>query len=198
MVRIYVIRHGQTEANTRSACVGSLDYPLNETGLSQAQKLAGKLNIKADAVYCSPLSRAMQTIRPYMEQHSDLKLEIIPELTERDFGLWEDYSYKQISEMEPEQFRIWQDNYFDYKLPNGESLIEVHNRVRPFLDEIRTSHDGQTVFLVTHLCTGRQIISELLGLDAYKARSFFLDNASFAVIDYNPKLGFGTLEKLNV
>ena len=39
MVRVYIIRHGETEPNTRFACVGRSDVPLNDTGLMQAKEL---------------------------------------------------------------------------------------------------------------------------------------------------------------
>lgn len=198
MIRIYVIRHGTTEPNTRFACVGRSDVPLNETGISQARELAKKLDAKADTIYSSPLCRAIQTIEPYIENSSGAKLSVVPELTERDFGIWENYSFKEIEQLDPKEFKIWQDNYIDYKIPGGESLTEVHDRVLPFIDELCRTHDNQTVFIMTHLCTARQIIAALLGLDAYKSRCFTLKNASYAVIDYNPELGFGVLKYLNI
>ncbi len=68
-MRIYVVRHGQTEMNNRKALQGRSNYPLNEAGIAQAQKAAEELKHIAFAkVYTSPLKRAIQTaeiIAPY-------------------------------------------------------------------------------------------------------------------------------------
>ena len=58
---IYIIRHGQTELNTRRVLQGRSDYPLNETGISQAEAARKKLeNVSFSRVYSSPLIRAVQ------------------------------------------------------------------------------------------------------------------------------------------
>ena len=40
---LYIIRHGQTELNTKMLMQGRSDYPLNETGIAQAEEAAGRL-----------------------------------------------------------------------------------------------------------------------------------------------------------
>lgn len=198
MVRIYVIRHGETEPNTRRACVGRGDYPLNKTGKMQAQKLAEKLSVKTDVIYVSPLCRAYQTIEPYLLKHPDTEVHTVPEIIERDFGIWENLSFKEIEKIEPIRYKEWQDNYIEYKIPEGESLLEVACRINSFIEKVCPLHDGQTIFMVTHLCTARQIIATLLGLDPYKSRCFTMENASYAVIDYNIKSKCGVLNCSNI
>ena len=61
---IYIIRHGQTELNSRKVLQGRSDHPLNERGIAQAEEAAEKLkSVSFDAVYSSPLIRAIQTAR---------------------------------------------------------------------------------------------------------------------------------------
>ena len=61
---IYVFRHGQTDYNAAHRVMGQLDIPLNETGIAQASKLADELvPLHIQAIYSSPLARAMQTAR---------------------------------------------------------------------------------------------------------------------------------------
>lgn len=198
MIRFYIIRHGETEPNTRFACVGRRDVPLNENGLIQADKLAQQLTAKADAIYLSPLCRAVDTIKPYLIQNPEITPVAADEIIERDFGDFEDYSFKQIEEKDPVMFREWMDNYISYPIPNGESLKEVQIRIEKFLNKIISLHDNQTVFIVTHLCTSRQLISTLLGLDVEKSRCFTMKNASYAVIDYDINVGYGVLKYLNI
>ena len=60
----YIVRHGETAANSRNVVQGQNDVPLNETGLAQAARLAERLKaVHFDAVYASDLSRAMRTAR---------------------------------------------------------------------------------------------------------------------------------------
>lgn len=198
MIRFYVIRHGETEPNTRFACVGRRDVPLNENGITQASQLCEKLPTVADMVYISPLKRARDTIKPYLDRNPHIPYETAEELIERDFGLWEDMSFKQIEAREPDAFREWMDNYIDYVLPKGESLRAVQGRVEEFLKRIIPLHDNQTVFITTHLCVSRHLISTLLGLDAEKSRCFTMKNASYAIIDYDIDAKYGVLKYLNI
>ena len=59
---IYIVRHGQTDMNSRKVLQGRSDYPLNDAGIAQAQKAADELrHISFTKVYTSPLKRAVQT-----------------------------------------------------------------------------------------------------------------------------------------
>lgn len=198
MIRFYVIRHGETEPNTRYACVGRADVSLNDKGVSQSYILADKLNIKADAIYVSPLSRAIDTIKPYLEKYPDVTPIISKDLIERDFGAWEDLSFAQIEEKYPDKFREWMDNYISYTLPEGESLAVVQRRVEKFLGEVIPENDNKTVFITTHLCVARHLISTLLGMEAEMSRRFTMKNAGYAIIDYDIDAGYGVLKYLNV
>lgn len=198
MVRIYVIRHGETEPNTRFECLGRDDVPLNKTGFSQARELAEKLPEKADMIYSSPLVRACSTIEPYLSLHPDIPFRIDDALTERDFGDFEHMTFEEIEKKSPETYREWQNNYIEYVIENGESLLDVWDRTTPFLDAVCAENEGKTVFLVTHLCTARHIIARLLGLDVYRSRCFTMKNACYAVIDYDNNTRSGVLKYLNI
>ena len=61
-MRIWVTRHGQTRLNRAKLMQGLTDEPLNETGIRQATEARSKIgNITFDAVYASPLDRAVKT-----------------------------------------------------------------------------------------------------------------------------------------
>ena len=62
MIRLLLVRHGQTEGNVQERYQGRTDTELNETGLKQADRLAQRLsNDHIDCAYSSDLKRAMQT-----------------------------------------------------------------------------------------------------------------------------------------
>lgn len=61
-MKIYIIRHGQTDLNIQRRMQGRKGLPLNATGIKQAESLAAKLRgICFAAVYSSPQERALQT-----------------------------------------------------------------------------------------------------------------------------------------
>lgn len=198
MTVFYIIRHGETEPNTRSACLGRSDVPLNENGRLQALRLCAELGgIRADAVYSSPLCRARDTIAPYITVRGDTELREEQRIIERDFGEWENMSFAQIESEDPERFALWQADFLDYAVPGGESSAQVQKRVDSAVSEIAESHDGGTVFLVTHLGAARHIISRCLGLAPEESWRFTLGNGEFAVIEYDHKKGTGVLRRLN-
>ena len=198
-VTFYVIRHGETEPNTRSACLGRSDVPLDSVGESQACALAAKLGeVYPDAVYSSPLSRAKDTIAKLVEGRPGTDITEDERLIERDFGEWEDMSMPQIEAEDRERFGQWMKDFVGYAVPGGESSAEVQKRVNSLIDELAPKHAGETVFLVTHLGTARHIISRCLGLTIEESWRFTMDNGSFAEIEYDVKTGCGVLKRLGV
>lgn len=63
-MKLYVIRHGQTEWNVLKKMQGSLNIPLNERGMKQAQEIKSNLeDINFDIIFCSPLIRAKKQLK---------------------------------------------------------------------------------------------------------------------------------------
>ena len=92
-MKIYVTRHGQTDYNKTRKMQGRTDVPLNETGIAQAKARRESLgDIKFDAVYASPLIRAVQTAEIIGNVSRD---EIITDerIIEADFGKYELMGY---------------------------------------------------------------------------------------------------------
>ena len=129
---IYMIRHGQTEMNTRMLLQGRSDSPLNEKGIAQAQEAAERLkNIHFDFVFTSPLKRAVQTaeliapsVKPVVESR----------LIEMDYGPYEGLD---LSHLPPEILWFFSD-FVHNPAPTGmEQLSSVVARVGSFLEELR-------------------------------------------------------------
>ena len=61
-MKLYVIRHGQTDWNVAGKCQGMTDIELNSTGIKQAEQARNEItNYKIDLIICSPLKRARKT-----------------------------------------------------------------------------------------------------------------------------------------
>ena len=164
-MKVYVIRHGQTDWNLAQKTQGKTDIELNQTGIEQAQKPKVEINkYNIDLIYCSPLKRAKKTAEIVNE---DKKCNIIYEkaLEERGFGDFEGKTKDEIKEMIDD----WE-TIHDYKLNSTERNIEpikdVCNRVWNFLDEIKTKEAGKDILIISHAGICRAINAYFNGMDS--------------------------------
>ncbi|KAH9945810.1 phosphoglycerate mutase-like protein [Epithele typhae] len=90
VVRVYVVRHGETDANLRGIVQGHLDTALNATGVAQARLAADALaDVPFSAAYCSDLQRARKTAQIILGDHPDVELQECSALRERFMGDWQ-------------------------------------------------------------------------------------------------------------
>ena len=145
-MNLYVVRHGQTDWNVQNLLQGSTNVNLNETGIKQAHDTAKKLsNVHFDAIYCSPLKRAVDTAKII---NSDTNIAIVKDerLLEREFGQYEGLPGKNVDLKK----------YWDYALNAQDRDIEpihdFYSRVSDFLqDTIAQFGDtNKNVLVVTH------------------------------------------------
>lgn len=92
-MKIWLTRHGQTELNAKKLMQGRSDVPLNDIGRQQAKEAREKLgNMKFDAVYASPLDRAIETAS-IIGGVDRSKIIIDERIIETDFGKYEKKPY---------------------------------------------------------------------------------------------------------
>ncbi len=149
-MRLILIRHGETAWNASQRYQGQTDIPLNESGREQARRLADYLakNEALQAVYCSDLSRAIETAQ-ILAREADI--EPIPDkrLREFCFGLWEGLTFNEIWESYREDFENWFNNFEEFCVPEGESFSDLSARSLEAIEEIKAKH-SDTVAVVTH------------------------------------------------
>ena len=163
MTEIILARHGETEWNVEEVFRGRIDVELNATGLRQAELLAEYLSdIKIDAIYSSPLRRALKTAKIIARYHK-LKVEITPGLIDCDFGKWQGLSLREVKDRYKEPYTEWLENPHLVKMPEGESLDEVRARALKVVGVV-AKYEG-TVVLVAHRVVNKVLICALLGLD---------------------------------
>jgi len=169
-MRIYFLRHGETDWNVYRRIQGRTDIALNANGVSQAKKWRSFFErIPLAGVYSSSLSRAMETallatLRPPC---------VIDALDERNYGEWEGQVWNNIADHDPNFDRRWR--LADSRPPGGESRLEMHSRVYRAMDSIVASHDeGSELLIVAHGGSGKAVlgyanrmsIEELFGIPA--------------------------------
>lgn len=162
--RLFLIRHGETLFNRAKRYCGITDATLTSKGTKQAKVLRGKFRrIRIDAIYTSPLRRTCQTAR--LAFGSKMPLQPVSALKELNFGKWEGLTLKQIINKYPTRANHWLKQPFKTKIPQGESISYLKNRVMGFIRQLITNQKHyRNIALVTHSGPIRVIISEILGL----------------------------------
>lgn len=173
---LFLVRHGETVHNVSGIAQGWSDSALSERGNAQVAALAARVaRLAPDAIFSSPLERAMSTARPIAAATG---LEIIPldDLREMNFGRWEGQSFRDIRANDAEAARRWIEDP-DVPCPGGES----HNDVRARMARALAATIGSArPVIVTHGTALRIGATVLLDAPIAVARHLAQDNASIS------------------
>jgi len=174
---LIVVRHGETEHNVAGIAQGWNDSALSERGEQQVAALASKIaTMNVDAIYSSPLDRAMSTARA-IASATNLPIETLDELREMNYGGWEGRSFLDVRRDDAAIYEEWIANG-DCPCPGGgESHNDVRRRFAAALEKIR----GTKPVLVTHGTAIRIGVTVLLDLPVMASRHFAQDNAAMNV-----------------
>jgi len=165
MTEIKIIRHGQTTWNIGEIYRGRTDIELDETGLKQAELLSDYLkNSRIEAIFSSPLKRALATAGTIARYHDNVQVEIRQDIVDFNYGDWQKLARRDVIERYPELYNEWITSPHKIKMPGGESLDDVRSRVLKIVNEITDNYRG-TVVLVAHRVVNKVLICALLGMD---------------------------------
>ena len=159
-MKIYILRHGETNLNTKGVMQGRLNEPLNNNGRELA-KITGKamIGIHFDYCICSPLDRAKETAEIILhESKNDIPITIDNRIIEMNFG---DLEGKMINEMGDEGFKFYYDPFHFIGFPNGETIKDICKRTQNFLKELIAKDDGKTYLISTHGTAMRAMVNFL-------------------------------------
>lgn len=136
MVKLYLVRHGETVDNKNHIMQGQVQGELDELGFEQAREVSRQMAQEPiDAFVSSDLHRAVQTCEIIAEPHGKA-VEQTPLLRERDWG---SFTGKYIPDLK------------DAKWPDDvEPLEHLKARAQNFLTYIKTTYPNQTVLAVGH------------------------------------------------
>lgn len=195
MLEIILARHGETDWNTAEVFRGRIDVALNEAGIKQAELLGEYLSsIEIDAVYSSPLQRALKTAEAIAAYHA-LEVNIAGGLIDFDYGEWQGLSHQEVKDRYKALYTEWINHADRVRMPGGESLEDVRKRAVAVVDGIvERYHEGRVV-LVSHRVVNKVLICALLGLDNSHFWNIKLDTCGIASFSYEE--GRFILSKLN-
>jgi len=162
-MRIYLVRHGETEWNREGVFRGRKDFPLNETGREQAAKtgqyFAGR---DISRIYSSPLIRAIETADPICAGAGRTP-HVMEEFTDMSFGVWEGLTVDEARTLLPREYETWQKAPARFRIEGGESLAGVRRRINRGLTKALSDGHGDIV-IVTHRVVCKVLTLCLLGV----------------------------------
>ncbi|HEX6542230.1 MAG TPA: histidine phosphatase family protein [Ktedonobacterales bacterium] len=183
MVRLILARHGEADGSREYRFNGSSDVALTPYGEAQARLLADALFPLAPvAIYSSPLARASATAET-IAARTRLPVHVLPDLREQSYGVWERLTAAEARQHDPERFAAWSAGR-PIAPPAGELLSAVRQRVVASVGELAERHAGETVVLVAHVGPIKVLLCSALGLPLSGVRRFWIDPASYSVVDW--------------
>ena len=181
-VLLYVVRHGETDWNLQHRIQGSTDIPLNDTGRAQATATGSLLARRDwDAIYSSPLSRAMETGDLIAKELGMPGPIPVGDLVERAYGAAEGLADPELTQLFPDGSEV----------PGRETREAVVARVMPALMELAEKHSGEAIIVVSHGGVIRAILSEVDPQGGHgritngSVHSFLHDDGSFVLLAFN-------------
>ena len=163
-MKIYVIRHGETELNVRQVKQGWLDSKLNEAGRHLAALTGQALkDVRFDACVTSPLSRARETVEIVLREsgNGSVPVQTDDRLKEINFGR-EENTPASSSLLDPETAKLFYTDALRFPgFPGGESVRELRARTGAFLKELAARNDEKTWLIGTHGCALRAMLNPL-------------------------------------
>jgi probable phosphoglycerate mutase len=186
MPTLLLIRHGENDFIKKGRLPGQLPgIHLNERGRQQAEALKeslGKLPIAS--VYASPLERAVETALP-LAAALGLEVRERPGLMDGDVGSWQGKSLRMLSRKPI--WKLVQQSPSLVRFPEGESFLEVQNRVVSELQAICSSHKAKDLAAVVfHADPIRLALAHYLGLPMDRFQRLGIGPASVSILHISP------------
>ncbi len=186
--RLYLVRHGQVADGHTHLYHGHNDVGLSPAGEQQLEALAAQLKpVPLAGVYASDLTRAF-TGAAIISRGRDLEPQALPEFREVHFGAWEGLSFGEIAERYPQELESRFRDLPNFRIPGGESLLDVRTRALPTLENLIRQHQGQAFLVVAHAGINRVILSDALGLALDHLFRLDQNYGCLNIVDYFPDL----------
>ena len=194
-LRLFVLRHGETDSSRTRRFTGACDVGLTARGQQQADAAAVALaGLPVHAVYASPMERTRSFAEVIAKPHQ-IPVQLDARFAEMRFGDWEGLTRDEAATAHPDLYAGWRRAPETVTPPGGEPLSSVAARVAAGIGELPSRHPDQTVVLVTHAIVVRLIVLEALGLPADRLWSVDASPGGLTEVEYRP--GWVTVHRMN-
>jgi broad specificity phosphatase PhoE len=160
-MKFVLIRHARTRWNDAKRLQGWSDVEPYPEALSRFWEATANVPVVPDAIYTSDLKRARLSGELLLARYGDVPLLSDWRIRERHMGEWEGVSSEEVRRKHPEALRV------DFRLPGGESLLDVAERVGWFVEDVKHyagRRGWNNLIVVTHQLAMEVLRRKLLGL----------------------------------
>lgn len=184
MLKLLLVRHGETDWNRDRRIMGRQEIGLNETGRLQALALKEALgSFPVDAVYSSSVCRARETAQILVEDRG-LTPRYDERLVEIHYGEWVGRTFEEVRALP--DYTPYFTRLETPVAPGGETLYQVRDRALDFIAQLRREHPDQTVVAVSHADWIKCAVMEFLKIPYENIWKFRIDNVSVSLIECDP------------
>ncbi|MFM7891707.1 MAG: MSMEG_4193 family putative phosphomutase [Actinomycetota bacterium] len=180
---VLLVRHGTTPTTGKVLPGRARGLHLAASGKAQAQRVAERIAELGSiaAIYSSPLERARETAAP-IARITRKAVRVERGLIECDFGAWTGQSLRRL--MKKPEWSTVQRAPSMFRFPQGESFVEMQNRMVGALDRIRRRHSGKTVVCVSHADTIKAAVAHATGTPLDLFQRIVISTCSVTAILY--------------
>ena len=185
MVKLIIVRHGNSIGNYKRIFIGQTDWGLSGVGEQQVERLTEYLKqFHIDKIYSSDLCRAYNTVLP-TAQRLGLPIHKRKGLREIYAGEWEQTTFAELAEKFPETYWTFQNDIGNAHPDGGERICDVFDRIKRATEEIIAENEGNTVLIGTH-ATVIRVMNCLWHNDTLKnlQKYDWVSNAAVCHIEY--------------
>lgn len=184
MLQVYLVRHGETQWNAERRIQGQSDSPLTAKGEQQAMQVGERArSLGITHIISSDLGRTKRTAK-IIAQACGCDITFDSRLRELDMGVLEKRQIDSLTEEEEGWRRQLVNGTQDGRIPGGESMQELSDRVHAALASCLELPQGSRPLLVSHGIALGCLVSTILGLPAWAERRLRLRNCSISRVDY--------------
>ena len=157
-LKLYIVRHGETEWNVIKRFQGQLNTPLTEKGIEKLKETGKELeDVTFEEVYTSELERTVNSAEIILNENNGyknnkLELQKLAELNEVYFGVWQGLTYEEVFLKYPEEANNYFYNVKNYNAENveAENLKDALERFLKGINKILNRHKSGNILVVTH------------------------------------------------
>lgn len=181
MTKLLLIRHATNHTVGKRLAGRTAGINLNEEGKAQAQYLAQRLRgIRINAIYSSPLERAVETAQPIAASHN-LDTIILKDFLEIEFGKWTNCAFDDIAQ-DP-VFQRFNSFRSCTRIPGGESMLEAQARMITGLEKLCLLHPKETVAVIGHADLIKAAVAYYAGIHLDMFQRIEISPASVSIIE---------------
>ncbi len=184
-MKVYLLRHGETDWNSVKRWQGNTDIGLNHIGIKQAEEVAKRfVNTNIGVVYASNLSRAKTTAEVIVDKAFNNKINLFIEndLAEIKLGEWEGLTYDEVATRYTDDFRRWSTNHSENIGFGVENYHDLQQRAFNIFTKI-CDDNSEDILIVSHGAWIKALVCKLLFIPLEHKMSFEVGNTGVTIIE---------------